>query len=85
MAKTVIKNLQNSLPTIAPLLEKESNVVMNYDKEADVLYINFGNPQKADDTEIINEDFLVRKIGKKVIGVTILHFTSSYLRHTRQN
>ena len=58
MAKTVIQNVQNTLSSIAPLLEKESNIVMNYDKEADVLYISFGKPRKADDTEIINEKFL---------------------------
>ena len=77
MEKTLVHNLQNALPAIAPLMRKEESLVMHYDKQADVLYISFGSPQAADDAEMLNEDLLIRKKGKKIVGVTILHFKKS--------
>lgn len=50
-----------------------SKFVVDYDKEADVLYVNFDYPQKADDA-IQGEDGIIRrKKGKKIIGLTILN------------
>lgn len=76
MEKKLVQNLQSMIPAIFPLLQKEEHLVMNYDKEANVLYISFGKPQKADDTEIINENYLIRKKQKKIIGITILNYKS---------
>ena len=45
----------------------------SYDKEADVLYVNFQKPSRATDSELTEEDVIVRYSGKKVVGVTILH------------
>ncbi len=44
----------------------------SYDKEADVLYINFRKPAHADETELTDDDILVRYEKKSVIGYTIL-------------
>lgn len=52
----------------------EPNLWINYDKEADVLYISFGKPQKADDS-VQKEGIIRRTKGKKVIGLTILNAT----------
>lgn len=60
-------------------MKKQNNLVMNYDRKADVLYISFGAPQKADDTQLISDDVIVRKKGKKVVGITLLHFKKSYV------
>ena len=62
------------LPTVkqAP----ESSVWMTYDQEADVLYINFRKPSVATDSELTDEDIIVRYAGDDVIGVTILHASS---------
>lgn len=35
-------------------------IKMNYDEEGDVLYINFGRPQKADDSDITDEGVVIR-------------------------
>jgi uncharacterized protein YuzE len=35
-------------------------VNLNYDSEGDVLYINFGVPQAADDSDITDEGVIVR-------------------------
>jgi len=48
-------------------------VWMSYDAEADTLYINFKKPSHATDSELTDEDVIVRYEGDDVIGVTILH------------
>lgn len=46
---------------------------IDYDKEADVLYVSFGKPQKADDATQGKDGIIRRKKGNKVIGLTILN------------
>jgi uncharacterized protein YuzE len=46
---------------------------LSYDAEADVLYVNFKKPSHATDSEITDEDVIVRYEGDDVIGLTILH------------
>ena len=48
----------------------------SYDAEADVLYINFRKPSVATDSELMDEDIIVRYEGDEVIGLTILHASS---------
>ncbi|HET6453909.1 MAG TPA: DUF2283 domain-containing protein [Armatimonadota bacterium] len=45
----------------------------SYDKEADTLYINFKKPSHATDSEITDDDIIVRYEGEEVVGLTILH------------
>ena len=45
----------------------------SYDAEADVLYINFKKPARATDSELTDEDIIVRYENGDIIGVTILH------------
>lgn len=49
---------------------------VDYDKEADVLYISFRKPQKARKTVEMLNDILVRKDGGKIVGITILNASS---------
>lgn len=44
-----------------------------YDKEADVLYINFKKPSHADDSELTDDDIIIRYEKGEVIGFTILN------------
>lgn len=46
---------------------------MDYDEEADVLYMSFGEPREADDSELTEEDVIVRYKEDEVIGVTVLN------------
>lgn len=48
-------------------------VWIDYDEEADVLYMSFRKPQRATKTVEVDEDILVRKDGRTVVGVTILN------------
>jgi len=45
---------------------------IDYDKGADVLYINFKRPQKATDSEMTKEGILLRYREKELVGMTIL-------------
>jgi len=45
----------------------------SYDAEADVLYISFKKPAVATDSEMTEDDIIVRYDGEEVIGLTILH------------
>jgi uncharacterized protein YuzE len=45
----------------------------SYDAEADVLYINFKMPSHATDSEITDDDIILRYEGEEIIGITVLH------------
>jgi uncharacterized protein YuzE len=46
---------------------------IDYDEEADVLYISLKRPQKATDTEFLEDKgVLLRYKGKELVGVTVL-------------
>jgi uncharacterized protein YuzE len=45
---------------------------VDYDIEADVLYINFQRPQRATDSQMTDEGILLRYRGKQLVGMTIL-------------
>ncbi len=45
---------------------------VDYDKEADVLYISFERPQQATDTKMTEEGILYRYRGKRLVGITVI-------------
>lgn len=52
----------------------KKNIWTAYDSEADVLYINFHQPALvADDSELTENDILIRYQNNQVIGLTILN------------
>ncbi len=51
------------------------HVWLDYDKEADVLYMSFRKPQRATKT-IEMDDILIRKDGREIVGWTILNASS---------
>lgn len=51
----------------------EHSVWLSYDPEADVLYINFKKPSYADDSELTDDDVIVRYERDEIIGYTVLH------------
>lgn len=76
MDKAILKQIQPLLPQLLKLSEKKESLWFDYDKEADVLYISFQKPQQATDTEMINDDVLIRKRNGSMVGITILHASS---------
>ena len=45
----------------------------SYDAEADVLYINFKKPSQATDSELTDDNVIIRYDGDEVIGITVLN------------
>ena len=45
----------------------------SYDTDADVLYINFKKPSHATESELTDDDVVIRYEGDDIIGLTILH------------
>jgi len=43
----------------------------SYDAEAHTLYINFKKPSHATDSELTDDDILVRYEGEEVVGLTM--------------
>jgi len=48
-------------------------VSSTYDAEADTLYVNFTRPIRATDSELTDDDVILRYEGDEVVGLTILH------------
>ena len=67
----VIKSYLKFLPTVKKL--PQQSVWLTYDQEADVMYINFKKPSVATDSELTDEDVIIRYEGEDIIGFTILH------------
>jgi uncharacterized protein YuzE len=49
------------------------HVWVDYDQEADVLYMSFRKPQNATKTIEVDDDILLRKDGRTIVGLTILN------------
>ena len=71
MEQAVIKQFYPFISNLIKLPEKK--VWTDYDKQADVLYVSFGQPKKAGDTVPTDRGILVPKKGKKIIRFTILN------------
>ncbi len=46
---------------------------IDYDDEADVLYISFKKPQQATDSEMLDDGILLRYKETDIVGLTILN------------
>jgi uncharacterized protein YuzE len=46
---------------------------VDYDREADVLYVSFERPQEATDSEMRDDGVLIRYRDDRVIGITVLN------------
>lgn len=77
MEKAVIANIPPTVFKAVPLLTHfpSRRFWVDYDAEADVLYIGFERPQRAtdtDDTEIADEGILLRYREDRLVGITVL-------------
>jgi uncharacterized protein YuzE len=74
MEATLTPNVLQSVTRAIPLLLKfpTQRFWVDYDADADVLYISFHRPQQATDTEMTEDGLLLRYRGKELVGITIL-------------
>ena len=60
----------------------DHDLILSYDKEADVLYISFGPAKKGIAVEVDDGDFVrVDPFSDEVVGVTILDFSERFESH----
>lgn len=52
------------------------HIWLDYDRDADVLYMSFRKPQRATTTIELDNDILLRKDGKTIVGLTIMNASS---------
>lgn len=66
--------IKNCLSPVSKLVKLSlEHVWIDYDREADVLYLSFRKPQRATKTIETDDDILLRKDGNKIVGITILN------------
>lgn len=79
------KIIQSTKPAISDLIKlavtSDSQLWVDYDREVDVLYISFGKPQKADDSEHGTDGIIRRKKKSKMVGITVLNASRYTARH----
>lgn len=69
-----VANVQDFLKLIPVFRQApEDSLWMTYDRDADVVYINFKKPSHATDSELTEDDVILRYEGDELIGLTILH------------
>lgn len=51
-------------------------VDLDYDEEADVLYMSFGEPREATDSIEVEDGIVFRIRGSEVVGITVMNFKS---------
>ncbi|MEI8014061.1 MAG: DUF2283 domain-containing protein [Nitrospira sp.] len=69
-----IADIQEYLKLIPAVNRAPQHAVwLIYDAEADTLYVNYKKPSHATDSEITDDDVIIRYEGEEVIGFTVLH------------
>ncbi len=72
-----VKDMQLFL-NIVPVIKQipEQSVWISYDHDADVLYVNFTATNCATDSELTDDDIIIRYDQDNIIGYTILHVST---------
>jgi uncharacterized protein YuzE len=73
MAEVIIPDIMKALKSISD--SNADNLHIRYDKDADVMYVSFGPPVPADDSELGDDDILYRYKDGVVVGLTVTHFS----------
>ena len=71
MAVAAIQEYLRLVPALRT--SPEGYMWASYDREADALYINFKKPSHATDSELTDDDVIIRYEGEEVVGLTVLH------------
>ncbi|HSU49382.1 MAG TPA: DUF2283 domain-containing protein [Segetibacter sp.] len=72
METIAVSEVKNMLPYFI----KHKNLWSSYDNETDTLYLHFKKPNHADNSEMTEDDILVRYENNEIIGLTILNASS---------
>ncbi len=70
MAAAEVDKIRELIPHLLDIPHK--NVWVDYDEGADVLYVNFKKPSHADDSELTDDDVIIRYEKGSIVGMTFL-------------
>ena len=69
-----VANIEEYLKLVSTLRDTPSHLLWSsYDAEADTLYVNFKKPSNATDSDLTDDDVIIRYENGEVVGLTILH------------
>ena len=71
----------SAFPTLVPAVRHSPmrRLQASYDEGGDVLYVHFGRePRPASDSDVTDDDIVVRYDGDEIIGITILRASERY-------
>jgi uncharacterized protein YuzE len=71
MATTSVADYLELIPAL--LRAPHRDLWSSYDAEADVLYLNFRKPSVATDSELTDDDIVIRYENDDIVGLTVLH------------
>lgn len=57
---------------------KMEKIELDYDEEADVMYISFGEPKEAVTEEIGNIAIRIDEKNREIVGLTIIEFMKTF-------
>ncbi len=75
-ATAAVKEIFEALPYIKKVGSK--HLWFDFDEEADVLYVSLERPQRATDTEVLEDGIFLRLRGKKIVGITITNISKKF-------
>jgi uncharacterized protein YuzE len=58
---------------LIPFMKNHPNLWANYDTDADVLYLHFKKPNHSDNSEMTDDEIIMRYEKNELIGMTILN------------
>ena len=74
MAAAEIDSIEKIAALVPHLLDiSHKKIWVDYDQEADVLYVSFKKPAHAENSELTDDDVIVRYEKGQVVGMTFLH------------
>jgi len=71
MGAAEVKKISDLVPHFLGIPHKK--IWIDYDEEADVLYVSFKKPSHADDSELTEDNVIVRREKGEVVGMTFLN------------
>ncbi|MBI4646748.1 MAG: DUF2283 domain-containing protein [Bacteroidia bacterium] len=77
MAASAVKEIFEVLPYIKKIGAK--HLWFDFDKEADVMYVSLERPQRATDTNILEDGIFLRLRGKKIVGITVTNVSKKFM------
>lgn len=70
----VREDIKKFLLLVSDIMEiQKENIWIHTDRSADVVYINFRRPCNSDDSELTDEDIIIRYKEGEVVGLTVFH------------